>query len=64
MDILSFIGICALIYIAFKFGGSIIGFLAKVALFIIACFFLIPIAIFCLAIAFELSMYLWASILH
>jgi len=64
MDILSFIGVCALIYIAFKFGGSIIGFIAKVALFIIACFFLIPLAIFLLAFAFDVSVYLWLSILN
>jgi len=64
MDILSFIGICALVYVAFKFGGSIIGFLAKVALFIIACFFLIPLAIFLLAVAWDISIYLWLSILN
>ncbi len=64
MDILSFIGLCALIYVAFKFGGSIIGFFAKVALFIIAFFFLIPIGIFLLAVAYDVSIYLWLSILN
>ena len=61
MDILSFIGICALIYIAFKFGGSIIGFIAKVALFIVACSSYTHWALFLLAFAFDVSVYLWLS---
>jgi hypothetical protein len=56
---LEFIGLCALIYVAFKFGGTIIGLIAKGFLALILLAIFLPVAVVLFQILLSFSAAFW-----
>lgn len=59
---LELIGLIALIYIAFKFGGSILGFIAKGILFLVLLMIGLPLLVMFLQFLLAVSAAFWTAL--
>ena len=60
---LELIGLLALIYVAVKFGGSILGFIAKGILLLVLLFIALPLLVMFLKFLLALSAAFWLAVI-